>query len=86
MMLLEESCCHQCITTIKQLIHCALAALHENHIHRGAGKTFVKSIQERSIEQQLLLGDDRTVNEALRHILKLEIIMLPVRSLSGSRK
>jgi hypothetical protein len=43
-----------------------LASLHENHIHRGAGKTYVKDITEQSIKEQLLLGDDRNVNEALK--------------------
>jgi hypothetical protein len=56
------------------MTHCALPALHEDQIHRGAGKAFVKGIRERSIKQVLLLVGERMVNEAFRQILELEVI------------
>jgi hypothetical protein len=44
-------------------------ALPNNHVHRGAGKAFVNSIREQNLKPQLLLGGERTVNEALRQAI-----------------
>jgi hypothetical protein len=46
----------------------------------GAHKAFINSIIDQRIKQQLLLGGKRTLNEALRETIGLEIIKLVVRS------
>jgi hypothetical protein len=41
---------------------------------------YVDGIKVQDIKQQLLLGVDRMVSEALRQTLKLEVVKLAVRS------
>jgi hypothetical protein len=67
-------------TAIEELTHCAFPALHEDHVHRGTGKAFIKSRRERSRKRQLLLGGERILNEVLRQTLELEVVQLAVRS------
>jgi hypothetical protein len=68
-------------TTTKQLTHHASPALHEDHIRMGIGKAFINSIK-----QLLLLGSERTVNEAIRQTLVLKIVKLAVGSSIRLRK
>jgi hypothetical protein len=58
-------------TTVEELTHHAIPALHENYICRGPGKAFGNGIRGRGIKQQLLLGG----NKALRQTLSLEIVI-----------
>lgn len=60
------------LVTPAWVCHCALPALNEDHLHWGAGKAFIDGIQE------LLLGGEKRVNEALRQTLE-QVIKLRVR-------
>jgi hypothetical protein len=52
----------------------------------GTGEAFIDGIRERSIKQQLLLGNERTVSVALKQILELEAVKLGASPLpSGIR-
>jgi hypothetical protein len=66
--------------SIKLLTPCAFPTLHEDHDCRGLGKAFGDGMRDRSIKQQLLLGGKRTLNEAPKETLWLEVIKLTVGS------
>jgi hypothetical protein len=66
-------------TAVKQLAHCAYPALPEDHIRREAGKAFADGVEDPTIKIQLLLGGEKTVNEALRQALELKAVLLPPR-------
>jgi hypothetical protein len=68
------------------LTHCAFPALHEHRIRSGPGKVFGNGIRDWGIKWQLLLRGEKTINEALRQTLKLEVVKLLVGLLSGFRK
>jgi hypothetical protein len=53
---------------------------HKDHICRGVGRAFVDGIRERRIKWLLLLGGKRTVNEAVKQTLELEVVKLAVGS------
>jgi hypothetical protein len=53
-------------------------ALHEDHVRRGAGKSFVDGIGDSDMKWQLLLGQLKTANETYRHTPELAG-MCPVR-------
>jgi hypothetical protein len=61
-------------TAIKQLAHCTYLALPEDHIGRDAGKAFAPIIKT-----QLLLGEEKTVNETPRQALQLQAVLLEGR-------
>jgi hypothetical protein len=50
---------------IEQLAYRSNPALSEDHIRREAGKAFTDGVQDFTIKIQLLLGGEKTVNEAL---------------------
>jgi hypothetical protein len=52
----------------------------EEHIRREAGKTFADGVEDPDIENQLLLGGEKTVNEALRQALVQQAVLLAPRS------
>jgi hypothetical protein len=56
-------------TAIEQLAHRDYPALPEDHIRGEAGKTFADGVEDPDVKIQLLLGGEKTVNEALRQAL-----------------
>jgi hypothetical protein len=60
---------------IKQL---ANSALPENHI-REAGKALANGVEYPTIKMRLLLGQEKTVNKALRQALELQAVLLAAR-------
>jgi hypothetical protein len=58
--------------SVEQLAHRALVGLPEGHIQTEIAHAFIDGIRDREVKQQLLLGDDRTLNEALNQAVKLE--------------
>jgi hypothetical protein len=57
---------------VEQLAHRALVGLTEGHIQTEAAHAFIDGIRDREVKQHLLLGGDRTLNEALNQAVKLE--------------
>jgi hypothetical protein len=54
------------------LAHRALVGLPEGHIQTEAAHAFIDGIRDREVKQHLLMGGDRTLNEALNQAVKLE--------------
>jgi hypothetical protein len=77
---------HSGFTAIEYFTHHAFLALHENHIRNRPGKPLGNGIRDRGIKQQILLGGKKTLNEALRQTLGLEVSTLTVRSSIELRK
>jgi hypothetical protein len=69
---------HEFISTIKQLTYHAFPALHKDHVHRGSCRAFDSGIRDQYIKQQLLLGDEKTLDESLGQNLELDIVSLAV--------
>jgi hypothetical protein len=67
-------------TAVEELTHCTLPALPENHGCKEAGMMFGDGIRGRDIQQQLLLGSKRNINEAIRQTFELDIVKPAVRS------
>jgi hypothetical protein len=55
---------------VEQVAHRALVGLPVEFIQREAAHTFVDGVRERQEKQHLLMGGDRSLNEALNHALK----------------
>jgi hypothetical protein len=75
-------------TAIEQLAHRAYPALPEDHVRRKAGKAFVHGVADPDVKIQLLVGGEKTVNEALRQALELQAVFLaarPRKTLWGNR-
>jgi hypothetical protein len=53
--------------------------LPEEHIRREAGKAFADGVKDPDIKIQLLLGGEKTVNEALWQALELRAVLLAAR-------
>jgi hypothetical protein len=66
-------------TAIEQLAYRAYPALPEEHIRREAGCAFVDGVGDADIKIKLLLGEEKTVNEALRQALELQAVFLAAR-------
>jgi hypothetical protein len=66
-------------TAIEHLAHRAYPTLPEEHIRREAGKTFADGVQDPDIKIQLLLGGEKTLNEALRQAMELQDVLLAAR-------
>jgi hypothetical protein len=60
-------------TAIKQLAHRTYPTLPDEHIRREAGKAFTDGVEDPDIKIQLLLGGEKTVNEALRQSCAMEL-------------
>jgi hypothetical protein len=67
-------------TAIEDLTQCAFPALPKNNGGWEAGMTIVEGIRDWGIIRQVLLGDEKTLHDALRQTLELEIIKLVLRS------
>jgi hypothetical protein len=64
---------------IEQLAHRAYPALPEDHVRKEAGRAFTGGVEDPDIKIQLLLGGEKTINEALRQALKLQAVFLAAR-------
>jgi hypothetical protein len=73
-------------TAVEQLAHCAYPTLPEDHIRRETGKAFTDGIEDPTIKIQLLLGREKTVNEALWQALQLQAVKLLRKSEWQPRK
>lgn len=71
---------------IEQLAHHAYPALPKDHIRREAGKAFASEVEDHEVKVVLLIGREKTVNEALRQMLELQAIFLAARSHKTSTK
>jgi hypothetical protein len=64
---------------IELLAHHAYPMLHEDHIGRDAAKAFAYGVEVHEIKIQLLLGGEKTINEALQQALELQAILVATR-------
>jgi hypothetical protein len=65
--------------TVEQLAHRAYPTLPDEHKRQEAGRAFVDGIEYPDIKIKLLLGGEKTVNEALRQALELQAMLLVAR-------
>jgi hypothetical protein len=73
-------------TAIELLARRTYPNLPADHIGREAGKAFVYEIKDADIKIQLLLGGEKTVNEALRQALELQAVLVAARPHEESTK
>jgi hypothetical protein len=66
-------------TAIEQLAHRAYPTLPEDHIRSEAGRAFACGVKDPDINIELLLGGEKTVNEALRQALELQAVLVAAR-------
>jgi hypothetical protein len=57
---------------VEQLAHQVLVGLPIGYIQTEAAHAFIDGVRDREVKQHLLMGSDRTLNEALNQALKLE--------------
>jgi hypothetical protein len=57
---------------VEQLAHRALVGLPVGLIQTEAAHDFINGIRDREVKQHLLMGGDRTLNEALSQAVNLE--------------
>jgi hypothetical protein len=68
------------------LVHRAYPTLTVNHIGRAAAKAFVYGVEDTDVKIQLLLGGEKTVNEALRQALGLQAVLVAARPHKNNTK
>jgi hypothetical protein len=73
-------------TAVKQLAHRAYTVLPKDNIRKQAGKAFMDGVEGPAIKIQLLLGGEKTVNEALRQALELQVVLLAYRAQKTSAR
>jgi hypothetical protein len=73
-------------TAIEQLAHHGYPTLPEDHIRREAGKAFMDTVEDPDIKMPLLIGGQKTVTEALREPLELQVVLLAARPQKMSTK
>jgi hypothetical protein len=56
----------QFAAVVKQLAHQALVGLHVDFIQRETAHAFVDGLRDRELKYHLLMGDDRSLKEALQ--------------------
>jgi hypothetical protein len=66
-------------TAIEMLALRAYPNLPADYVAREAGKAFAYGIRDTDIKIQLLLGGEKTVNEALRQALELQAVLVAAR-------
>jgi hypothetical protein len=71
-------------TAIERLAYRAYPTLPEEHTRREAGCAFVDGVGDADIRIKLLLGGEKTVNEALRQALELQAVSLAARPQNNS--
>jgi hypothetical protein len=77
---------------VEQLVHRALVRLPVGFIQREAAHAFIDGVWDRKVKQHLLMGGDRTLNEALNQAVKLKAAKaaavppawLPLRKVVGT--
>jgi hypothetical protein len=74
------------VTASELLANRAYPTLPEEHIGREAGKAFAYGVQDPDIKIQLLLGGEKTVNEALRQALELQAVLVAARPYKNNTK
>jgi hypothetical protein len=67
-------------TAIEQLAHSTHPTLPKEQIRKEAGKVFTDRVEDFDIKIQLLLGGEKTVNEALRQALKIQALIPAART------
>jgi hypothetical protein len=60
------------VAAVEQLAHRALVGLPVGYIHTAAAHASIDGVRDLEVKQHLLMGGDRTLNEALNQALKLE--------------
>jgi hypothetical protein len=65
-------------TAIEHLAHHTYPVLPKDNM-REASKAFTDGVEHRAIKIKLLVGGDKTVNEALRQALELQAVLLAAR-------
>jgi hypothetical protein len=73
-------------TAVEQLAHHVYPTLPEDHIRREAEKAFADGVEDHEIKVALLIGGEKTVNEALRQAFELQAVFLAARSYKTSTK
>jgi len=68
----NEETLQEFAAAVEQLAHRAFVGLPVNFIQTEAAHSFIDGLRDREVKQHLLLGGDRTLNEALNQALKLE--------------
>jgi hypothetical protein len=66
-------------TAIELFAHRAYPTLPEDHIGREAAKAFAHRVDDPDIKIQLLLGGEKTINEALRQAIELQAVLVAAR-------
>lgn len=66
-------------TAIEQLVYCAYLALPEDHRRRAAVSTFVDGVVDLYIKFRSLTGGEKTLGEALRQALEIQVVLVAVR-------
>jgi hypothetical protein len=66
-------------TAVEQLAHRAYHTLPEEYVWREAGRAFAYGVADPDINIQLLLGGQKTVNEAFRHALELQAVLVAAK-------
>jgi hypothetical protein len=61
------------------LAHRAYPDLPNDHLRSKAGKAIAEGVEDPNIKIYLLLGGQKKVNEPLRHVLKLQAVLLADR-------
>jgi hypothetical protein len=64
---------------IEQLAHRAYPTLPEEYIKQESGRAFVDGVEDPDTQNQLQLGREKTVREALRQALELQAVLLVAR-------
>jgi hypothetical protein len=55
------------------LTHRVFPEIHEDHVRRGPGKVFCNGKRDQGIKQQQLVGGKKTLDEAHKQTLELEV-------------
>lgn len=68
----SEETLQEFAAAVEQLAHRALVGLPVGYIQTKAAHAFIDGVRDREVKQHLILGGDRSLNEALNQALKLE--------------
>jgi hypothetical protein len=66
-------------TANELLAHRTYPTLPEDHIGREAAKAFAHGVDNHDIIIQLLLGGEKTINEALRQVIEVQAVLVAAR-------
>jgi hypothetical protein len=71
---------------VEQLAHRAFVGLPEGHIQTEAAHAFIDEIRDWEVKQYLLMGGDRTLNDALNRDLSIEAAKAATRPTARLRE